>query len=107
LVGEGHRLSVTPSNSFFLTSIGEELENSELISQVIFAGGDLCFDNAGIRLKAKLGAGFDFADEMAFICEHFVELWPSIGRILEVSTLFLILSNDIREIRNEDWLFEN
>jgi hypothetical protein len=87
-----------------MNSIAEELENSELIHEIISGLDGLCLENAAIRLKAKLTLSLDSSEELQFICKHIDELWSSIVAILDVDTLSLILSNNLLEIPNEDWL---
>jgi hypothetical protein len=103
-VCEGFPIAVTPSLAELLISIAQELDNSEILEQLISGLGEVCIENAGIRLKVKLSAGLESEKEVKFVCQHFAELWGSIKTILDVNDLFFVMSNDLLTIPKEDWL---
>jgi hypothetical protein len=101
-VGRGQEVSVTPENEQFLISLGEELENDEVLKVIEDKSCEVTERNAIDRLRRRL----DIGPEISFIAMHFKNISKSDLKNVDVSILLMILSSNSLKIPGEDWLLD-
>jgi hypothetical protein len=103
-LGEGGRVEISSTNRNFLLLLGQELENSELVAQLLLSDGDVTLDNAVPRFRQKRLAGLSCEGEVEFLGKLFAEAWDSIQEGLNAETIHEIVSSVWLKIPSEDWL---